>query len=312
MDIIFVGKGHSTSRSVSFGFMAAFGLFALVALMAAGFSWLGYSLASTQPESRKAPMSAPTLQQWQERLESQQDEIRSIGEKSRQQMDALTLRLGEIQGRLLRLDALGQRFVDSKLVSGEEFDFDQRTAVGGPEADLGADSFSVPDLAGMVTQLEAQLNDREQQLRVLDTLMSRQKLEEDRFVAGRPITWGWLSSRYGYRSDPFTGRKTWHDGVDLAGKEDSDIIAVAAGVVTHAGERSGYGNLVEIDHGDGLVTRYGHSKTVTVQLGDVVQKAQVIALMGSTGRSTGPHVHFEVLRNGKSRNPEDYIQRANP
>ncbi len=195
-------------------------------------------------------------------------------------------------------------------MGGEEFNFDQPAAVGGPEDSLAGESFSAPELSKMIERLDIRIADREQQLRLLDNLMSRKKIEDERFVAGRPITWGWLSSRYGYRSDPFTGRRTWHDGVDLAGKEGSDIISVAAGVVTYSDARHGYGNLVEIDHGDGLVTRYAHAKTLTVEVGDVVPKGQVIALMGSTGRSTGPHVHFEVLRNGKSQNPEDYIQRA--
>ena len=212
---------------------------------------------------------------------------------------------------MLRLDALGQRFMESGLVASDEFNFDQPPAVGGPEElGLAGDSYSAPELTEMIFQLERQLEDREKQLRLLDKVSSRQKLEDERYVQGRPITWGWLSSKYGYRSDPFTGKRTWHGGVDLAGKDGSDIIAVASGVVTWAGERYGYGNLVEVDHGDGLVTRYAHAKTVKVKIGDVVQKGQVVALMGSTGRSTGPHVHFEVIRNGKTEDPVKYIQRA--
>lgn len=311
MNIILVGKRHGKSRVLPVNLPVAVAALVLVAGVAAGCAWLGYSLArgDTAPAGNLV-VAAPVVQQWQEQLESQRQELRRLNERSRQQVDALTLRLGEMQGRLLRLDALGQRFVEAGIVGSEEFNFEQPAAVGGPEAPLAADSFSAPELTRMIDQLDQRLADRENQLRLLDSLVSRQKLESERFVAGRPITWGWLSSRYGYRSDPFTGKRTWHDGVDLAGKEGSDIIAVAAGVVTYAGERYGYGNLVEIDHGEGLVTRYAHAKAIKVKLGDVVQKGQVVALMGSTGRSTGPHVHFEVLKNGKSKNPEDYIQRA--
>ncbi len=311
MNIILVGKRHGKSRVLPVNLPVACAGLLLLAGLAAGCAWLGYSLASAKaaPEGQLV-VGEPVVEQWQEQLASQREELRRLTERSRQQVDALTLRLGEMQGRLLRLDALGQRFVESGIVSSDEFNFEQPAAVGGPEAPLAGDSFSTPELTRMIDQLDRRLADRENQLRLLDSLMSRQKLEDERFVAGRPITWGWLSSRYGYRSDPFTGKRTWHDGVDLAGKEGSDIIAVAAGVVTYAGERYGYGNLVEIDHGDGLVTRYGHAKSIKVKLGDVVQKGQVVALMGSTGRSTGPHVHFEVLKNGKSKNPEDYIQRA--
>ncbi|HCW91403.1 MAG TPA: hypothetical protein DHU56_15325, partial [Marinobacter sp.] len=192
-----------------------------------------------------------------------------------------------------------------------EFNFAQPPAMGGPEESAGPEeTFSVPELSRMIDELAARIDDREQQLRLLDEVSSQSRLEDERYVEGRPITWGWLSSRYGYRSDPFTGKRAWHAGVDLAGKDGSDIIATAGGVVTYAGERYGYGNLVEVDHGDGLVTRYAHCKTVKVKVGDVVQKGQVLALMGSTGRSTGPHVHFEVLRHGKTENPQTYISRA--
>jgi len=124
------------------------------------------------------------------------------------------------------------------------------------------------------------------------------------------VTWGWVSSKYGYRSDPFNGRRAWHAGIDVAGRDGGDIISVAGGVVSFAGDRHGYGNLVEINHGDGLVTRYGHAKSLAVKVGDVVEKGQLIAKMGSTGRSTGPHVHFEVIRNGRTEDPEKYMHRA--
>lgn len=311
MNIIFVGKKHGQSRVLALNAPLACGLVVLALALAAGSAWLGYRFAPGIVSTDKVqPVSSPVVRQWQSRIDEQRRQLGHLSDTSRQQIDALTLRLGQMQGRLLRLDALGQRFIDSGLVASDEFNFDQPAAVGGPQDALDGDSFSVPELSQMIDRLSAQLDDREKQLRLLDSLMSRKKIEDDRFVAGRPITWGWLSSHYGYRSDPFTGRRAWHDGVDLAGKEGSDVIAVAAGVVTWAGKRSGYGNLVEIDHGDGLTTRYGHNKAVKVAVGDVVQKGQVIGLMGSTGRSTGPHVHFEVRRNGHSLNPEKYIQRA--
>jgi murein DD-endopeptidase MepM/ murein hydrolase activator NlpD len=215
-----------------------------------------------------------------------------------------------MQGRLLRLDALGQRFVETGVVSSDEFDFSQPAAVGGPEDDMSGDSFTAPQLTDMIDSLARRIEDREHQLRMLEIVSSQKKLENELYVEGRPITWGWLSSKFGYRSDPFTGKRTWHNGVDLAGRDGSDIISVAGGVVTFAGKRYGYGNLVEIDHGDGLRTRYAHAKTIKTKVGEVVQKGQVLAAMGSTGRSTGPHVHFEVLQNGKAKNPETYMRRA--
>lgn len=310
MNIILVSKKHGQSRVLSVRLPLAILTLSLVAVVAGGSSWLGYQVGQSEDVEVSTELSSEVVGVWKQRLSQQQDELADLETLTRQQVDALTLRLGEMQGRLLRLDAMGQRFVESGLIASDEFDFDQPAAVGGPEETMPGESYSTPELNEMIAQLDARIRDREQQLRLLDSLISRKQLEDERFIAGRPITWGWLSSRYGYRTDPFNGRRTWHDGVDLAGKEGSDIIAVAAGVVTYAGDRHGYGNLVEIDHGDGLVTRYGHCKTIEVAVGDIVQKGQVVALMGSTGRSTGPHVHFEVLRNGKSQNPEHYIQRA--
>lgn len=310
MNIIFVGKRHGQSRVLSVSLPLALLVVAFLLAAAGGAVWLGYRFALSQQDVVTVGVSAPVVEEWQGRLETQQKELESLQTLSTRQVDALTLRLGEMQGRLLRLDAMGQRLVESGMVASDEFDFDQPAAVGGPEDGVVGESFTAPELGQMIGQLEQRIEDREQQLHLLDTLISHKRLEDERFVAGRPITWGWLSSRYGYRSDPFTGRRAWHAGVDLAGKDGSDIIAVAAGVVTYASERNGYGNLVEIDHGDGLVTRYGHCKSINIQVGDVVQKGQVLAQMGSTGRSTGPHVHFEVLRDGKTENPEHYIQRA--
>jgi len=139
--------------------------------------------------------------------------------------------------------------------------------------------------------------------------MLANKLNADTFVAGRPIKKGWMSSRYGKRTDPFTGRLAWHAGVDFAGKMGADIVAVASGVVTWAGPRYGYGRLVEINHGNGYKTRYAHCKELNVAVGDVVRKGDVVALMGSSGRSTGPHVHFEVYKNGRTVDPAAYIHR---
>lgn len=309
MNIILVGQNHGRSRVFTLHFPGLVVAAVLALTVVALCAWAGYQAAMARVADR--PVVPPyILAQWHETLQEQEQQLASLERDAREQVDAMTLRLGEMQGRLLRLDALGQRFVESGAVAADEFNFAEAPAVGGPEETVDAESFSAPQLTQMINQLDQRISDREQQLRLLDTLMSNRRLEDERFVAGRPITWGWLSSQYGYRSDPFTGKRTWHNGVDLAGKEGSDIISVAAGVVTFAGDRQGYGNLVEIDHGDGLVTRYAHAKTVEVETGQVVQKGQAIATMGSTGRSTGPHVHFEVLQNGEARNPVTYIQRA--
>jgi len=170
---------------------------------------------------------------------------------------------------------------------------------------LGKPYVLTPNLDRLAADIEA----REQQLQVLESLMANRKLQQEAAIAGRPVTWGWLSSRFGRRTDPFTGRPAWHAGVDFAGKEGSDIISVGSGVVTWAGERYGYGLMVEVNHGGGITTRYGHAKEILVKVGDIVKQGETLAKMGSTGRSTGPHVHFEVRKHGKAVDPSRYVYR---
>lgn len=310
MNIILVGKRHGKSRALPINIPVALGAAFILLGSLAGAGWAGYHAALSEV-STEQPAESELVAHWEAKLDDQKAELEQVRENVRQQVDALTLRLGAMQGRLLRLDALGQRFVETGVVASDEFDFNQPAAVGGPEDGTSGDSYTAPQLTDMIDSLAHRIEDREHQLRMLDIVSSEKKLEDELYVEGRPITWGWLSSKYGYRSDPFTGKRTWHSGVDLAGREGSDIISVAGGVVTYSGDRYGYGNLVEVDHGDGLVTRYAHAKTLKADVGDVVQKGEVLASMGSTGRSTGPHVHFEVLQDGKPENPETYISRSN-
>ncbi|RME32910.1 MAG: M23 family metallopeptidase, partial [Gammaproteobacteria bacterium] len=150
--------------------------------------------------------------------------------------------------------------------------------------------------------------DRGSKLLAMKQLLMEQQLQKELLPEGRPVIKGWLSSPFGKRIDPLTGRRDFHPGVDFAGHKGSEVLAVASGVVSYAGRRSGYGNIVEIVHGDGLVTRYAHNQKNLVEAGQRVKKGQVIALMGNTGRSTGPHVHFEVLKDGKLLNPRNIVK----
>jgi len=168
---------------------------------------------------------------------------------------------------------------------------------------------SESSLTDQINKMTETLDFKIQQLTALETLMMGLNIESQSELAGRPVGKGWLSSYYGVRKDPFTDRPAMHKGVDFAGKEGEDVIATGAGVVTWSGSRYGYGNLVEIDHGNGLRTRYGHNAELTVEVGDVVTKGQGIALVGNTGRSTGAHVHYEVLKNGQQVDPLPFIYR---
>lgn len=228
----------------------------------------------------------------------------------KQQLTALTMKLAELQSHVLRLNALGERLADNANIPEHEFNFGKLPPSGGPSAttnEISKKSFA--QLLVEITQLENLLDHEENQLQMLESLTLGHHIENTRYLSGRPITKGWLSSYFGVRKDPFNGRPAMHKGIDFAGKEDGDIIATASGVVSWSDDRYGYGQLIEINHGGGLKTRYGHNKQLLVSVGDVVTKGQVIAKMGSTGRSTGPHVHYEILHNDKQINPLKFVYR---
>jgi murein DD-endopeptidase MepM/ murein hydrolase activator NlpD len=244
----------------------------------------------------------------EEDLAAQRDELAAVEEEARQTLDALAVRLGRLNAHIIRLDALGRRLVSVADLEEGEFDFSDAPPQGGPEADLPGMSVESRELSAMLDELALKIEDRAAQLSVLDRVMARREIYDEQKPEGRPIQSGWLSSYYGKRSDPFTGKQQFHHGVDFAGTAGSEVLAVAAGVVTYAGDRYSYGNMVEVNHGNGLITRYGHAEETLVEVGETVAKGQTIALMGSTGRSTGPHVHFEVLKNGRKVNPLKYVK----
>ncbi len=220
------------------------------------------------------------------------------------ELDALAARLGKMQANVIRLNALGHRLVKVAKLGSKEFDFKNAPAYGGPTE---KETVGGIDLANVVATLDQQLSSREAQLDVLEEVIMNRQLRKESKPRGRPITKGWTSSYFGKRTDPFTGKLAMHKGMDFAGKEGSKIVAVANGVVTWAGERYGYGELIEINHGNGYTTRYGHNAKLLVEVGDSIEKGQTISLMGSTGRSTGPHVHFEVLKNDRQINPSKFV-----
>jgi len=296
--ILFTSRRGQVWNSEISPLLAGFTLLAGLALLCAVSAYTGFRLGGDDDLSYVA--------EWQGEMRKQQAELEAARETARANLDALALRVGQIQARMLRLNALGERLVSKADLDGEEFDFDSVPAAGGPQETGELSSTGLDDFIATLDTLDASLADRAQKLSVLETLLMDRSLRERLMPSGRPIGKGWLSSKFGKRADPFTGKQEYHKGVDFAGKEGADVLAVGDGVVTWSSKRSGYGNLVEINHGNGYVTRYGHNKTNTVEVGETVKKGQQIAQIGSTGRSTGPHVHFEVLRNGKQVNPAKF------
>lgn len=307
MRLIVVSKRYGGTRSVNLGGWAR----ALISVCLVG---LPVSMASIAYKVLKADdldiMNQDSREAWVKILDGQEKQLENVERESQKNISALTMRVAELQARLVRLDALGERLTTMAKLDSGEFDFSTAPALGGPEPAQALDDHKAPTVDKMLIDLASQINDRQQQLDTLEDLLADRKLQSDVFLAGRPIKKGWMSSRYGRRTDPFTGGADWHAGMDFAAKEDSDIIAVASGVVTWAADRYQYGKMIEISHGNGFATRYGHCKSLTVKPGDIVKKGQVVGTVGSTGRSTGPHVHFEVHKHGRVVDPASYINRS--
>jgi len=278
----------------------------IVLLLGSAILLTGYWLAGEQQNVKQ--IDASVIQAWKLRLVEQKQALQDTREVTQANINALAQQVGQLQAHVLRMEALGQRLTEMAKLDKGEFNFDELPAQGGPASAADLQSQNSGDLLRTLDELSVLIDDREQQLAVLETFLMHSNLQKQVKPAGRPIRKGWMSSRFGKRSDPFTGKKEFHAGMDFAGKLGSDVIAVAAGVVTWSGDRWGYGNLVEIDHGNGYVTRYGHNSKILVNLGDSVKPDQVIAKMGSSGRSTGPHVHYEVLLNNRAVNPLKYTR----
>jgi murein DD-endopeptidase MepM/ murein hydrolase activator NlpD len=234
----------------------------------------------------------------------------ALGELRQQvqdRVDAMSVRMGELNAHVIRLDALGKRLTEMAKISSGEFNFDATPALGGPDEEAAAaGNAGVPELTQLLDDMQRRLEQRDSQLLALENVILSRSLYAAVRPEGRPVVEGYLSSYYGSRTDPFEGHTASHKGLDFAGALGSEVLAVAEGVVTRVDKVAGYGNLVEIKHGE-YVTRYAHNQRALVAVGDRVSRGQPIALMGSTGRSTGPHVHFEVLQNGRHVNPLAFI-----
>ena len=307
MKLILVDQRHGHSKTIVLkGWLK--GLLSLCLLGApVALGYLGYQFAVS---GDSVVFTEETAGNWERQLRLQSEQLAEIKQNSEDQLDALTLRLALMQARLVRLDAVGERITEIADLDEGEFYFSQPVAIGGPSVGY-SESFTPSGFMSSVDQLEAQLADRQQQLEILEGMMADRKIQSDVFIAGRPLEKGWIASRFGKRPDPFTGRLSFHGGIDFTtGKAGAEINTVAAGVVTWSGPRSGYGLMVEVNHGSGFTTRYAHAEKLLVEVGDVVNRGQNIALVGSTGRSTGPHVHFEVYKNGRVVDPAAYIHRT--
>jgi len=251
---------------------------------------------------------------YKEELAQQQEELDALKQYNQENINVLTNSMAKLQAHIFRLDSLGNRLTEVAKLDKKAFNFDRSPSMGGPEDEQTTEQFSqqlqYSEFVKRMNQITRDIDYKAQQLAILENLLIAEHFKLSVTPTGKPAEKGWISSFFGRRKDPFNGQSRMHKGVDFASKSGTPVLATADGIVVRAEKQNGYGKMIEIDHGYGLTTRYGHNKSLRVKVGDIVKQGQVIGSMGSTGRSTGPHVHYEVLRNGKQVNPQKYIVTA--
>lgn len=308
MNVVIFGNGLSKARQLN---LSGWSAGAVVVLFAGLVSAAGFAGGYWYSAATGSGVSIDAVAELDEELQLERQQIQLIRRENEDTLDALAIRIAQMNARVIRLDALGRRLTEMAEIEEGEFDFDSVPAVGGPEEPLATGSnIAIPDVVDAMQFLDAQLNNREAQLGALQSILLNQNLKQRVFPQGRPVSTGWISSYFGKRTDPFTGKPANHTGIDFAGKFGSEVVAVADGVVTWSADRYGYGAMVEVNHGNGYSTRYAHNSENLVAVGDEVRKGQPIALMGDTGRATGPNLHFEVLKDGRRVNPVNFIRDA--
>ncbi len=286
------------------GVAARSGVLLVGAAVCASFGfWLGYAESA---ERGAAVESALVI--WQQRFEEDRRKLNAQRDSTDAWLDGAAAQLSGMQAGIVLLDSLAARLVERTGLDGREFNFGAEPGMGGPEEVSIEHAVAPPQWEVLAGMLADQIEDRRRQMGILEDVLKWRDLRAAVVPDGRPVKAAYVSSPFGLRIDPFTGRQASHRGIDFAGPSGTEIVAVAAGIVTWSGVRSSYGKVVEIDHGDGLVTRYAHNSKNLVQVGDVVTRGRPIAELGATGRATGPNLHFEVLQDGEAVDPLRFIQ----
>ena len=241
-------------------------------------------------------------------MSAQQEQNEKTQSYLRENLDALASKLGQMQAQLLRLDTLGERLAKTAGFKPQEFMFDQPPGRGGAVSARPSHSLSLGDMNRQVDLLNRQMDDRTEKLGILDSLLIVDSAKKKMLPSVLPVEGGWYSSNYGWRIDPFNSMRAFHEGMDFMAEVGTPAHAAAGGVVAFSDFHPQYGNMIEIDHGNGLITRYAHLSKRLVKPGDVVLSGGNIGQVGSTGRATGPHLHFEVRQNGAPLNPERFLR----
>ena len=301
MNIILVSDSLAKSRSVTLSQTQV--VFIALGILMSGFmlAMATYMVTMKFAVDIRNPYLRTLLGQLHE-----DDQKRSEAEL-KENITALAVKVGELQARILRLDAFGERLAKAAGIKPQEFRFDEKPGQGGPAPVMGGRDLSIGEFNQMLAEISRVLDDRSDKLGVLDSVLMEGSLASKTIPTTMPVDMGYYSSNYGYRIDPITGRSTFHTGVDLIAPPGTPVLAAAGGVVSTVAYVAEYGNIVDVDHDNGLTSRYAHLSKSVVRVGDVVMKGQKIALVGNTGRTTGPHLHFEVREKGIPLNPNKFL-----
>ena len=237
-----------------------------------------------------------------------EEDLKKNETEMRENLNSLAVKVGELQARIMRLDAFGERLAKAAGIKPTEFRFDEKPGLGGaaPSPAFTRD-LTLPEFRQKLEEISRVLDDRSDKLGVLDSVFMDDRLARKTIPTTLPVHLGYYSSNYGYRIDPITGRSTFHTGVDIIATPGTPVMAAAGGVVSTVQFHPEYGNIVDVDHDNGLTSRYAHLLKSSVKVGDVVMKGQLIAQVGNTGRTTGPHLHFEVREKGVPLNPNKFF-----
>ena len=305
VDIILVSNRFAKARSLRLtgSHILLTILFALILFFTALFS-VQYFMMRFHPDSLSSGVRSWLASVQSEEQLKQQAYLR-------EGLNTMAIRLGQMQAQLLRLDSLGGKLAKMSGLKPHEFAFDQPPAQGGPyipDRSVSQKNVFLDDINHQLSNLSLTLADRRDKLMVLETLLQQDRLDKKLFTSVPPVADGRYSSNFGWRVDPFTGSRAMHEGVDFTKPDGSSIFAAAGGIVVFSEMHPQYGNMIEIDHGNDVITRYAHASVLIAKTGQVVRRGQEIAKVGSTGRSTGSHLHFEVRYKGSAQNPLPFLK----
>lgn len=303
MHIILVSDRLATARTITITLrhlvLAAVGLALTVLLLSSLFSYVTVRHA--------AEVRLPFLQSLL--MSVREQETQKARDFMRENLNAMAVRLGQMQAQLMRLDTLGERLGQLSGIKAPDLKPADKPGQGGPLI-VPSKPLTPEDIQRQLDQLSRQLESKGDYLGLIESEMMDERVKKNQLPTALPVEAQWNASSFGWRIDPFTGEQAMHEGIDFSAAPGTPIRAAAAGIVVAAERHPFYGNMVEIDHGNDLVTRYAHASKLLVKEGALVKRGQKVAEVGSTGRSTGPHLHFEVRFKGAAQNPNRFLQNA--